>query len=185
MNWNKDSALRFVLDYLKGKLYTNVKLVKKNKFGHCYITTDNGNFYYLFKKDFFHSFNHEFPEYIKQPNTFKGVGESINFEYMKFALNNNATLLFCHEDNRSAIYTPSRDKLLKALETIMPEADFKVVPATALLKIYCDHYDLKRTQDRVNQYKVNDYSENPIEIQEQTYSFSFSLMERLLGKPKV
>jgi len=51
MNWNKDSALRFVLDYLKGKLYTNVKLVKKNKFGHCYITTDNGNFYYLFKKD--------------------------------------------------------------------------------------------------------------------------------------
>ncbi len=181
MNWNKDSALRFVLDYLKSKLYTSVKLVKKNKFGHCYITTNKGNFYLLFKKDFFHSFNHEFPEYVKQPNTFKGVGESINIEYMKFALNNNAVLLFCHENNKNAIYTPSREKLTKALETIMPEADFNGVPATALLKIYCDHYNLKRTQDRTNQYKVNDYTNGTIEVNERTFSFPFALVERFKG----
>lgn len=66
----------------------------------------------------------------------------------------------------------------------MPDADFKLVPSTALLKIYCDHYNLKRTQERTNQYKVNDYTNGTIEVQEQTYSFPFKgVMERFVGKP--
>jgi len=182
MNWNKDSALRFVLDYLKSKFYTNVTIVKRNKFGHAFITTERGNFYWLFKKDFFHSFNYEFPNYIKQPNTFSGVGESINLEYLKFALNNNATLLFCYESLPRAIYTPSKAKLLSSLQTIMPTADFKNTPSTALLKIYCDHYGLKRTQDRENTYKVTDFTNGTIMVQEQTYSFPFGgLTERFKG----
>jgi len=182
--WNKDKALRFVLDYLKGKLYTNIKIANRNKFGHAFITTDQENFYFLFKKDFFHSFNYEFPDYIKKPNTFSGVGESINLEYLKFALNNKATLLFCYQNLVRAIYTPSKTKLLKSLEYIYPTANFENTPSTALLKVYCDYYGLKRTQDRENTYKLNDCMDGTIIVQEQTYSFSIQLTERFVGRPK-
>ncbi len=182
--WNKDKALTFVIDYLKGKLYTKVMIATRNKFGHAFIKTDQGSFYWLYKKDHFHSFNYEFPDYIKKPNTLSGAGESINVEYLKFALNNNATLLFSYGHLPRAIYTPSREKLLSLLHTVMPEANFQNTPPIALLKIYCKHYKLKRTQERINEYKANDYTENPIKVQEKTYSFPFKLMERFLGKPK-
>lgn len=181
MIWNKDSALRFVLDYLKGKLYTNVTIINRNMFGHALIKTDKGYFYFLFKKDFFHSFNYEFPEYIKQPNTFKGVGESINFEYLKLALNNNAVLLYCYQELKNAIYTPSQSKLASALSFVYPNANLSNTPSTALLKLYCDHYDLKRTQERTNQYKVSDYTNGTIEVNEMTYSLPFKLFERFKG----
>ena len=184
MAWTKDKALRFVLDYLKGKLYTNIKIVNRNKFGHAFITTDQENFYWLFKKDFFHSFTYEFPDYVLKPNTFRGAGESINLEYMKFAMDNNATLLFCYEHLPRAIYSPSRAKLLKALESIYPNANLSYSPPIALLKLYCDYYGLKRTQDRENTYKVNDFMNGTVLVKEQTYSFPVYLIERFVVRTK-
>ena len=181
MTWNKDQALEFVMNYLKGKSYTGVKIANRNKFGHALITTDQGNFYWLFKKDFFHSFNFQFPDYILKPNTFRGSGESINMEFLKFAMSNESTLLFSYENLPRAIYTPSKAKLLKSLELVYPAADFENTPSAALLKIYCDYYGLKRTQDRENEYKTNDYMNGTIVVQEQTYSFSIQLMERYKG----
>jgi len=184
MKWSKEQALEFVINYLKGKEYTKVLIANRNKFGHAFITTEQGNFYFLFKKDFFHSFNYEFPDYILKPNTFRGAGESINLEYMKFAMDNNATLLFCYEQLPRSIYTPSKAKLLKSLECIYPNANFQNTPPIALLKLYCDYYGLKRTQDRENTYKTNDCMNGTIVVQEQTYSFPFGgLTERFLGKP--
>jgi len=183
MKWNKEQALEFVINYLKGKSYTKVLIANRNKFGHAFITTEQGNFYFLFKKDFFHSFNFQFPDYILKPNTFRGSGESINLEYLKFAMNNESTLLFSYENLPRAIYTPSKAKLLKSLELIYPAANFDNTFPTALLKLYCDYYGLKRTQNRENEYKTNDCTNGIIVVQEQTFSFPIALTERFLGKP--
>lgn len=175
--WNKDIALRFTVDYLRSKFAKGVLIADRNKFGHAFIKTQSGSFYWLFKKDFFHSFQYEFPNYSKQVGALKGLGESINNEYLKFCLNNRCILLFSYENQERAIYTPSKQKLVGILGTLMPEADLDI-PAVALLKIFCDYYNLKRTQDRQNTYKLDNYSESEVVVNEQTYSFPVELLER-------
>lgn len=173
--WNKDSAFSFVMRHLYSKGYSPV-LLSENKFGHRLIKTSNGNYYYIFKKDFFYSFNNIFKDYINEPNSIHGVAESINTEYIHFALRNKATLLFCHLGYENAIYTVDKEKLIPLLE--MAGLYGITNNSTLMLLMYCEHHKLKRTQDRTNEYKVNDYSENTVLINEQTYSFPFKLLKK-------
>lgn len=179
--WNKDQAWEFTVDYLRSKFYKGVSfyISGRNKFGHGRITSKKQDFYWLWKKDFFRSFGSIFPFYKKQAFSVSGVGESINIEYLKYCLNTNSRILFCYEHLPRAIYTPSHTKLKVLVGLIYPNGEFSKTPATALLKIYCDHYGLKRTQERENIYNSNEYTDAPIKVNEQTYSFPVALLERL------
>lgn len=177
--WTKDKALRFTLDYLRSKYYQGVEIKERNQFGHAYITTSKQNFHWLYKHDYFHSFVYEFPEYQKQKNHLGGLGESINQEYLERAINKKCTLLFSYRQQSNAIYTPSRQKLLAILNTVLPNEDFKEIHTTVLLKIFCNYYKLTRVQNRMNKYTANDYSGSAIVMQEKTYSFPVKILERL------
>jgi hypothetical protein len=172
----KDKALEITMNYLLGKLISPV-IINRNKFGHALIRTNKGVLYWLFKKDHFHSFNYEMKGFVKAHPEFAGLGESINQEYLLYAIDKNATLIFQYQDNE-AIYAPSRQKLLEEVKKIFPEGNFENIDSTRLLKIFCDAYNLKRAQDRENEYKSNDYCDSTIRIHEITYSFPLKLLER-------
>lgn len=177
MAWNKDAARTFVFNYLRGKLKAP-SIINVNRFGHTLLKADTDFFYYLFKKDRIHSFNYIFKEYVAKPNAITGLGESINKEYLIYALNHKATLLFCYEDLGNAIYTPSRAKLLTLLSTLFPEGIFNNLPTVALLKVFCEYHNLIRQQDRTNTYKTNDYTDAVVQVNEVTYCFPYAIVER-------
>lgn len=182
--WNKDYAKDYVLKalYRTGHNEISVKPLSylQETYGHKFITTDTGNYYLLFKKEWQKSFNNLFSHYIKKENVLTGLGESINIEYLKFCINKQCTLLYAHKDYPGVIYTIDREKLLKLINIVLPETDFKHTPTVALLKIWCDHENLKRTQDKTNTHITSDYSQNPVQINEQTYSFPIKLLKRFL-----
>lgn len=177
--WTKDRALRFVLDYLRTKYYIAPEIKERNHFGDAYIKTEKGNFYFKFKRDLFHSFQYEFPDYQKTKNHLDGIGESINQEYLEKAINKKCTLLFAYRQQPNAIYTPSRHKLLAILETVLPDEDFKKIPTTVLLKIFCNYYNLIRTQNEPITINASDYSGCKVVQYEKTFSFPFALVQRL------
>lgn len=74
-----------------------LSITKTNDFKHSIISTDIGNFYVLFKRDFFNSFGKIFNE--------SGVGESINDDALRRAEETKANLLFVYTDGK--IYTIS------------------------------------------------------------------------------
>lgn len=176
MTWNKDSARTYVYNYLRG-LGLTPNILNVNRFGHTVIQTDNRFFYYIFKKEHLHTFNFLFKAYVNKPNSLSGEGESINIEYLTYALHHKATLLYCYEDEERAIFTPSRSKLLNLLALAYPEGAFTELPTIALLKIYCDHHNLVHVQEKTNEYKANDYSDSSILVNERTYCFPYALIE--------
>lgn len=178
LEWTLDAALKYThLFMMKKKLVPYIAEV--NRYGHRIIKTKNKEetYYWLFKEDYFRSFNNMFPEYADSKNKFGGYGETINVEYMVKAVRMKYTLLFCNGRLKDTVYTPSRQKLLEGLRQIEPEADFSNIHPTSLLKIYCDYHKLIRIQDRVNRREMPN-SESIMEIQEQAYSFPFQIMER-------
>ncbi|MCK5023481.1 MAG: hypothetical protein KAS04_04885 [Candidatus Aenigmarchaeota archaeon] len=136
------------------------------------------NFYYLFKKYEFRAFNNVFKHYSKQKNAILGTGESINKEYLAFAMKKKCKLLFCKRDEPRAIYTPDRN-MLKTLQNIRhPKAIYTGVLTVNILKDFCEDNGLIRVQDKTNEYKTNDYTDATILVNEETYSFPDKLLMR-------
>jgi hypothetical protein len=177
--WTKNQAYDFFGRWLNNTRHKTLLTVSRNRFGHALIATDKGKYYWLYKKDLFKSFNHYFKDYLKKDNAVGGLGESINRQYLVKAIKHKCKLVFTYKDTPRCLFTPSRKKLLTLLDMAMPGANFSMTPTTALLKIYCDYHKLIRKQNKVNIFKENIYSENPVKMQEVTYSFSINLMERL------
>ena len=74
-----------------------LNITRLNNLRHSIISTDIGNFYVLYKSDFFNSFGVIFGD--------KGVGESCNEDSLRYAEENKANLLFVYPDGK--IYTIS------------------------------------------------------------------------------
>lgn len=95
---NQNEAVRVVTEVLlKNRKAKILNLTILNNSKHAIISTDVGNFYVVFKRDFFNSFGQIFND--------KGVGESINEESLEFADKQKANLLFVYPDGK--IYTIS------------------------------------------------------------------------------
>jgi hypothetical protein len=73
------------------------RVIRLNESRHSVILTDIGNFYILFKREFFMSFGMIFNE--------SGAGESCNEDFLDKAIEYKANLLFVYPDGK--IYTIS------------------------------------------------------------------------------
>lgn len=174
MGMNQHQAYLYCLNYLTKEGY-QPQVLNRNQFGHTLITTNKGKFYLIYKKEYLMSFNNLFSEYIKENNALSGIGESINIEYLQYAINNHAIVLFIHEDGK--IYTI--DKI--ALNTILNIAffeDYTHLNTSQMIKVFCEYHKLKRTQTIQNERKMPDYDNNTCLVQESTYSFPVRLLKR-------
>ena len=151
------------------------EIINVNKFGHAYIKTKIGNFYWVYKKDYLRSFNQIFKDYMDKNAHFDGAGESINIEYLNFAINQRATLLIAHEDKERILYTPDETILMTAIKSF---GEFTDLSSSVLLKLYCELNNLKNQQKKINTYKDTDYNGLMIEHQETTYCFPFKILKR-------
>jgi hypothetical protein len=174
---NKDIEYYYFMKLLNDR-FEKPRLINTNMHFHRLIETNAGRYYLVHKKDHFHAFNAIFKNYIDDNNTLSGIGESINIEYLQFAINYNAMLVFSYEMYEHIFYVLDRNKLITLLRYKYPELNNENVQTEALLKIYCEIYNLKREQDKSNTYKKNDYSESTVILQERTYSFPMKMMKR-------
>lgn len=148
-----ESALREVHYTLRSKhqVYFNLKTL--NRFNHTLFIPpitreDVPRYYTVFKKDFFTTFYKKFP-LLKG---FKSIGESINVDYLKNAIDLNVDwILFVYDSGE--IYRVSPKVIMK----------------------FCVDNDLIRTQDKLNSFQ-NGIGKDI--IRETTYSFPIDLLER-------
>jgi hypothetical protein len=176
MTWNSEIAVRVFYCKLFNE-GLNPTILHKNKFHHTLIGSKNKNYYLLYKKDFFNSFSQIFKEYAN--TEYAGVGETINREYMQFALNHNAELIFCYEKSPCIYYCADSIKLSKEINRHLgTDSNYSEVLGTKLLKLYCEFHNLVRVQDKTNEYKIDNYSESKIQVNEQTYSFPVKILKR-------
>lgn len=100
-------AVQLVLNKLKTERHSeifSVKNVNENK--HTIISSNLGDFFVLFKRDFFLSFGKIFSN--------RSVGESINSEALMFADKNKSILLFVYPDGK--VYSISSSLFKKLAE---------------------------------------------------------------------
>ena len=150
-------------DYLKGILKQGYKIsmvTPWNKGRHLLIQYQkfgNNNYYYfycLFKHTTFHSFNNEFKNFVTSFPEFEGHGESINIEFLEYAKNREAMLLYIYPDGK--IYSIE----------------------SKLVYNFCYKNNLIRTQDRRNEY-IEAYSNgSSMVVQEKEAVFPIKLMAR-------
>ena len=157
---NNSVALRDFIMFLKRR-YDNAFFTIANSFNynrHRLIIPPHGSdlprFYVVFKKSgFFQSFNYNFKSFTNKYPEFKGLGESINLEWLKVAIAAKADyLVFIHVDGH------------------------KYIVSTKLVYNFVNKYNLFRTQNRVNEYQVNGLVNSTREL---TASFPIRLLENL------
>jgi hypothetical protein len=168
--WNKDYARKHMLIRLKSK-FGAVEIKNTNMFGHMLVKAGFNYYYYIFKKEHFLSFSSQFKDYSEK--YFSGLGESINKEYLIYASKFDAKLLIAYQNHPYELYTLDRDKLRQLLPDIHHKYNSLI-----MLMIYCNLHNLIRTQDKQNEFKVNDYAGSTVVIHETTYSFPFQFMKK-------
>lgn len=159
---NHDAAFRFVRDRLIALKYTNVSaMIPQNKGRHCLLKTDQGNFYCLFKHQFFWKYSEYFMELLGDMPYLNGAGESINVSCLGVALENNAQLLYVYGDNNIYLIDP-----LKILD--LHSRAFKYYTSGII-----------RSQDKSNTYKIAYTNGIEEDINEATYVFPIRLFIKL------
>ena len=144
----KERAFPHVINTLRQKGFKVKDITYYNKGRHCLIKTDCANYYVLCKHDFFYSFNKQFPQYVEENRS--GFGDSINAYYLKIANKAQAWILFVYDDGKIYLIHPKKVKEL----------------------------DLKRTQDKANEYLLPNFSKSIQQVNEVTYSFPLCKLKR-------
>lgn len=166
-----NAALLYFLKYLKSA-GENVKEVRSfNKDRHFLITCHAGYetqklYYLVYHKDFFMTFNQQFPAFVAEFPQYAGVAESINKEWLELAVS----------------YT-------KPLPDWAVEPDVKLVfiypegrmywTDPRLFKKFAEAQKLVRTQEKVNLENREDYSGRQQPINETTYSLPVKMLKPL------
>jgi len=129
---NKYIAFLKFMKKLKLKNYKIINVRDVNKDRHRIVFTDRGNFYLLYKKDYYNSFSTKYADFIYKVPAMRGVGDSINVDFLNLAIQKKVNfLVFIHET-----------------ET------FIVDPQD--MKEYCEKNHLKDLQDKNNKYRGNE-----------------------------
>jgi hypothetical protein len=102
------------------------------------------------------NFNNLFQRFVRSNPDMKGLGESINKEWLDYSIKSRSDyLLFVYPDRRAYIIPPM------------------------LVKRYCEKNNLIRTQLKANDYKLTDCSTSTERINELVYSFPISLLTKI------
>lgn len=131
---------------------THLESKGRHKIFECVSDDECFNFYVVFKRDSFHSFNFEFPDFVKKCPEYAGHGESLNVEYVDVAIRKDCVLVFIYENGRAYFVYPK------------------------LVKRFCVEHKLYRSQKREFSYKKPDYTKKLVPESEQTYSFPLCLL---------
>jgi len=146
----QDSAFRDFFKELRARGEYPKPTYSFNKGRHRLIETENEKYYVVFKREFYHSFAHEFKGLYDTYPHLEGEGESINEDALKIALR----------------------KQVDQIVFIHPNGFYGVYPR--LIKAFCEKNGLVRTQNKPNHYKgLGGFTET---IKETTYSFPKKLM---------
>lgn len=101
--YNSHAAMRHFLEQLHMIGFGRYNYAQNYKNGHALLKPFNKtkpSFYAIYKRDFFMSFEKEFPAFCESHPELKDVGESINAEALHRAITNNIDyLVFIHPDD--------------------------------------------------------------------------------------
>jgi|SRR3972149_7023054 len=158
---NKDIAFLNLKMQLRKEGYLITKEYPKNKGRDLLIVASKKGkteiFWAKFKRDFFHSFNKEFPYFVSENPQFSGYGESININHLEEIIKFNCDLiLFCYANGKV----------------------YSVFPL--FFKKFGETHKLIRIQERTNLYLQPDYSGEKKPVQEMTLSIPLSLLKRFI-----
>ena len=150
-NWLRTHNYHHVMNPVEVKI--------SNKVFHYTISTEEEKFYVLYKHDFFYTFPDKYKEFFAKYPNLNSAGESINFDRLIWALNNNYTLIFVYE---SGIFYE-----------IKPQ---EILNVHLLAKEFYENGFI-REQDRVNREIQEGFETH---IKERTVSFPVKAMSRRL-----
>lgn len=159
--FNADAGFAHVKKVLHDKGYAirMVDLVRLKGCGqHLVVQAEKDNvrqfFYCIYKREYVHSFNNYFPQFVKDNPEMAGFGESINTLSVDYARMRDSIILYVYPD--SSIYA---------------------IYANIVYR-FCSNNMLVHVQNRENSHKTA-YGYGQIEIvQEREYWFPISLLER-------
>lgn len=157
---NKDMAFRFVLGVLRERYGCWFNLLGVNKGRHVLLQPQGKDvpvFYCLFKREFMREFNLFARDFLSNPDyeSYAGLGESINEEWLGYSIKVADYLLFVYPDRKIYMISP------------------------LAVKKFCDKHGLVRVQKRVNEYRLPDGGESRELVRERTYFFPLKLLENL------
>lgn len=154
---NHEAAFLFFQKELSLKGFKTLKVSQECKGRHKVFYCEKGgqlvSFWVKFDKDWFHSFNYQFPAFITQFPQYAGFGESINVEYLEKAIRWNISFLV----------------------VINQYEDIYIITVKRLEEFVKEH-KLYRFQDRTFNYKSKDFTSHKVAETEQTYSFPIKLL---------
>jgi len=158
----KEASKLLVIKFLKKKGYKIIRVNELNKGRHKILYTQQQNFYLLFKRQPLHSFNYLHEDYVKTPNSFAGHGETINQEFLEFAIKENCLLLFTYQSD------PFDKNAEDRIYYIHPNE----------VKAFCTmHNLLRKHKEPVVERMIG--SQSLVSRYEVTYDFPIQLLKRL------
>ena len=131
-----------------------------NKHFHYIVKTDTESFYCLFKHDFFYTFPNTYKLFFDKYPNLNSAGESINFDKLIYALNNNLTLIFIYENGYFYEIKP-----------------IEILNVHELAKEFYPNGFI-REQDKLNSY-IDNFAK--CEMRERTISFPLKALSRRLN----
>ena len=158
---NKDAAQSLVIKHLKKNNIQILNVTKVNMGKHVIFKKENQNFYLLYKREALHSFKNLHQEYTNKPNSHRGYGETINQEYLKYALRLDALLLYVYESD------PFNKKEEDKIYYIHPKA----------IKSFCEDNKLIRRHEKPTSEQIPK-SQSIQTMYETTYDFPIQLLQR-------
>lgn len=117
-------------------------------------------FYCLFKHDFFYTFPQKYSKFFDKYPNLNSAGESINFDRLIYALNNDCRLIFIYESG-----------FFYEIEPI------EILNVHQLAKEFYENGFI-REQDKINNYIDNG---SRVEFRERTISFPVKALARLMN----
>jgi hypothetical protein len=152
--YNQDKAFQRLGDHLR-KIYGMAVVAAEFNGGRHRLYECNGEkIYAVYKREWFNTFSKQFEDVpiIKSNEEYRGVGESLNVEFVELACKYNAVLIFVH-----------------------PDGFYKVF--SNLYRKFAEKHGLYRVQERFNKFKRTG---GGFEMRKEvTYCVPFSLLERL------
>jgi hypothetical protein len=154
---NKHVAWQSLLQLLNKKYGCVFESIELNQGRHYFLRPNKvgvPSFYLKFTRDWFHSFNVQFPLFVEVLPEFGGFAQSINSEYLKMA------------KRRGADY----------VVVAMPDNGFYFV-YTDLWINFCEKHNLIRKQNVENRYKS--FNGNFRSVREETYCLPAKFFKNL------
>lgn len=153
---NSKNAIMYIIDNLQTRGYKTRVIKYLNKGRHCHaearIDEKKKQIYILFKRENLHSFPLLFAGNREAEG--KGHGESINKEYLQYAITNECTLMYVKENGSIYVAFPKQ------------------------IKNYCEKHNFIRTQNKEKIEAVGGYSKSKQIFKEVTYCFPINILER-------